>query len=58
MELTVSDKQLLLQALNTEASRLKRGVNTACNQSIKEILQNQLFDLQDLTGRVSKEPPK
>lgn len=58
MVLNAKDKELMLSALQTESARVKRAMNSSANQSIKEIHQAQLFDLQELVGRVSKEPVK
>lgn len=58
MVLNAKDKELMLSALQTETARVKRAMNSSANQSIKEIHQAQLFDLQELVGRVSKEPVK
>lgn len=56
MNLTAKDKELLVSALETETAKVKRAINAASNQSIKEILGAQVSDLQSLVGRVYNEP--
>lgn len=58
LSLSASDKSLLLGALDTEAARMKRAINTNPNQSIKEILAGQLAELHALSGRVHNEVVK
>lgn len=58
MQLAKDDKKLLLESLETETARVKRAVNAATNQSIKEILSAHQQALQALYGRVSQEVAK
>ena len=58
MNVNKSDKEILLQALDTELARLKRAVNAEKNLPIKEILQGRIGEVMAVLGRVSQEPAK
>lgn len=52
MSFTKKDRELLSSAFTTECARVKRAMNTASNQSIKEIYQADLHSLSELEGRI------
>lgn len=52
------EKVLVSRAIDTERARMKRSINAAPNQAIKEILSGELALLDSLAGRVSVEPVK
>lgn len=56
MKVNAIEKSILLNALETEASRVKRSINVQVNQSIKEILSADLAAINALAGRLSNEP--
>lgn len=58
MVISKDDKVALLNALETEESRLRRAMNTSVNAQIKEILQVQIVALRDLAGRITNEVTK
>lgn len=58
MIISKDDKSVLLTALDTEESRLRRAMNSSVNVQIKAILQSQIADLRDLAGRVANEVAK
>lgn len=58
MVFTKRDKELVQRSIQTEAARVRRSMNAASNQSIREILQGELGELQALEGRVVQEVAK
>ena len=55
MKLSSKDKIQLGTSLDTEIARTKRSINATENLAIKEILQTELHELQNLAARVSNE---
>ena len=58
MIISKDDKSVLLTALDTEESRLRRAMNSSVNVQIKAILESQIVALRDLAGRVANEVAK
>ena len=48
-----AERDLIVRSIVTEVARVKRAINAATNQSIKEILQAEVVTLNSLEGRIS-----
>lgn len=52
VNVTEADRQLVQSSIEIHKAVIKRRINGEVNQSIKEILQRQLRELEALQGRV------